>query len=487
MPPKKNSILNALENLNQSKPVQTKSLPSNSLFIAAIQTQQQDAQMKGALGRLRWVEHLLATNDPLLKLITTPTDDQDEDDPDLVYLQERRSLLEKRLTVVHRDHDKYLPAVAEFLSLSSRIIRRAYSAPQKSRLWLLIRWALLTGSNFGTAVGRCKYDPHAEKLLVQMLWGGMKVEAPLVYGNLCEPLCCAMYFLQLNGLLKRRLLRADEDLCQHKTQSGQDSTGKMTKDGQHKVCSRRILLFSISMEEFEVLEQPLLDEQCRRPFVEQMTSTGIIPQWFHKLLMDNVPSRYLSRDSSYAYPNRIHHRGLIISERQPFLATSPDGDVELGNVRLSQLYVDADGKECYDESEGADVPQRLLEIKCPSGMMPYPGIPEYYRCQIQGAMGLREIAHCDFAVYAPKTREIVVARYGFCQQYYETLVQELREFYFQQFIPALIGRFQGTIAQGECYASMEFTRDDLVDEGEQWALGHEEDNESEDLEDNLDE
>ncbi len=135
---------------------------------------------------------------------------------------------------------------------------------------------------------------------------------------------------------------------------------------------------------------------------------------------------------SFEYP------GLIVKQKHPWLAVSPDG---LPCVR--GLFF-------------------LLEIKCPSpykfngeykGALFYPEIPHYYFDQIQGIMGILGFEWCDFIVFTEHYTQI--RRFLFDEQYFFTvLFPKLHDFYMFEYLPRIVLKNMGLLREGELFPLM---------------------------------
>lgn len=98
----------------------------------------------------------------------------------------------------------------------------------------------------------------------------------------------------------------------------------------------------------------------------------------------------------------------------------------------------------------------LLEIKCPSvnkrtfyserhGNERF-GIPHYYYDQIMGICGLNHLPDAYFVVYLPDRTQI--QKYEFNPPYFDSLFKGMREFWFQEYLPAAIACAQGRLIVG---------------------------------------
>lgn len=134
-------------------------------------------------------------------------------------------------------------------------------------------------------------------------------------------------------------------------------------------------------------------------------------------------------EASYLYP------GLIICQKHPWLAVSPDG------------------LPCLHYADGTSV-RYLLEIKCPFAKKLYPHIPHYYFDQIQGIMAILKLPFCDFVVWTPTVTQI--RRYAFDPEYWKkVLYPRLHTFYFQEYLPRLILKQEGRLRPGELEPSLD--------------------------------
>jgi putative phage-type endonuclease len=126
--------------------------------------------------------------------------------------------------------------------------------------------------------------------------------------------------------------------------------------------------------------------------------------------------------------------GLVVSEKEPMLAYSPDGVVMF-----------------------ADGSKHLIEIKTPYSRKPYPAVPKMYDCQMQLGMHLLNLDSCFFVVYCglgeegkdddthiqaiPRNREFTEG----------TLLPALRTLFFRRYIPLLVCRDLGMLLEGQLH------------------------------------
>lgn len=147
----------------------------------------------------------------------------------------------------------------------------------------------------------------------------------------------------------------------------------------------------------------------------------------------HVKGQHPKNEMTHFYP------GLIICQKHPWLAVSPDG---LPCVRLH------DGKTI----------RYLLEIKCPFSKKLYPHIPHYYFDQIQGIMAILQLPYCDFVVWTPEVTQI--RRYNFDPDYWKkVLYPRLYNFYFNEYLPRLILKSEGRLKPGELEPSVQVSVD----------------------------
>lgn len=126
---------------------------------------------------------------------------------------------------------------------------------------------------------------------------------------------------------------------------------------------------------------------------------------------------------SFFYP------GLIICEKQPWLAVSPDG--------LPCLHYDFKTNVRF-----------LLEIKCPVKKNFYPHIPHYYYDQIVGLMSILQLPFCDFVVWTPEKTQI--RRFNANPDYWKkVLFPRLHNFYMNEYLPRLIMKEEGLLKHKE--------------------------------------
>lgn len=129
--------------------------------------------------------------------------------------------------------------------------------------------------------------------------------------------------------------------------------------------------------------------------------------------------------------------GLTVSIETPWLAMSPDGEIEV---------------QCFHQPPWApSVYYGLIEYKCPFRDRPYmnPSIPDYYFDQMQGQMAVDGKARfCDFVVWTSK--ELVVRRVAFNSDYWiKELFPALNRFYFDEFLPRLYFQSRNKLRTGE--------------------------------------
>lgn len=118
--------------------------------------------------------------------------------------------------------------------------------------------------------------------------------------------------------------------------------------------------------------------------------------------------------------------GLIVCQKEPIFAYSPDGIV---------LYKSSSSKD-------------LVEIKTPFNRKPYDLIPKSYFCQVQLGMYVLGLNRCLFVQYLGEGREdeteecikvVVIPRNEkFITQ---RLLPEARKFYFNRFVPMKLQQF----------------------------------------------
>lgn len=122
----------------------------------------------------------------------------------------------------------------------------------------------------------------------------------------------------------------------------------------------------------------------------------------------------------------VHCPGLVLHASLPWFGYSPDG-----------LIIEQDGQRI------------LLEIKCPFTKKLYPRIKMYYYDQIQFGMWMMNCAFCDFVVYTPNLTSI--ERFAYDEDYVQNfLVPRAQAFYFQKYLPLLLLKTRGALAQNRC-------------------------------------
>lgn len=135
-------------------------------------------------------------------------------------------------------------------------------------------------------------------------------------------------------------------------------------------------------------------------------------------------------EATFSYPN------LVKNVEAPWLAVSPDGLVQT--------------------SEGL----HLIEFKCPlrdTDEHPYAKhkycIPPYYFDQIQGIMGYYSdiqktpISCAWFVVW--QQHQTWIVKVPFDRAYWDALYIKLHAWYFDKYLPALVHKYNKTIAKGE--------------------------------------
>jgi putative phage-type endonuclease len=156
---------------------------------------------------------------------------------------------------------------------------------------------------------------------------------------------------------------------------------------------------------------------------------------FETFALSHAKKQNADDDMSFYYP------GLIICQKEPWLAVSPDGLPCIKNKKT--------GKNI----------RYLLEIKCPFTKKLYPHIPHYYFDQIQGIMGILQLPYCDFVVWTPEKTQI--RRYNFDSEYWtKVLYPRLHQFYFEEYLPRLILKKEGKLKQGELEPSLHIEKVD---------------------------
>jgi putative phage-type endonuclease len=149
----------------------------------------------------------------------------------------------------------------------------------------------------------------------------------------------------------------------------------------------------------------------------------VYEQFMEKYIAQQNPQDKIS----FFYP------GLIICQKHPWLAVSPDG---LPCLRMNS------------PNSNPKTIRFLLEIKCPFYKKLYPHIPHYYYDQIQGIMAILQLPYCDFVVWTPEKTQI--RRYNFDLSYWEkVLFPRLKQFYMDEYLPRLILKEEGKLKSGE--------------------------------------
>lgn len=141
-------------------------------------------------------------------------------------------------------------------------------------------------------------------------------------------------------------------------------------------------------------------------------------------LYEKFITKFSKKKCHFSYP------GLIICEKCPWVACSPDGLHQIGLIHM------------------------LLEIKCPFwtrrniNKAHYRSIPLHYFDQIQGAMGILNLPFCDFVTWSPKSFQ--VRRFNFDPVYWgQYMLPQLRKFYMEEYMPRLILKEDGILKHGQ--------------------------------------
>lgn len=146
--------------------------------------------------------------------------------------------------------------------------------------------------------------------------------------------------------------------------------------------------------------------------------------------------KYLDSNGKSDVSFKVSYPGLIICEKHPWIACSPDGLPLEGSLRF------------------------LLEIKCPFRGKIYPHIPHYYFDQIQGIMGLLQLPFCDFVVWTPTQTSI--RRYAFDKKYWcKVLFPRLKTFYMDEYLPRLLLKEEGVLKEDELEPAMHIDLEDV--------------------------
>lgn len=160
---------------------------------------------------------------------------------------------------------------------------------------------------------------------------------------------------------------------------------------------------------------------------------------------------------------------FVFAERKVLTKPQPDSYVII-NEDIPDPDPDADDTENVpssipDDVKMDDVVIACGEIKCPATGKLYcedpkhaatGGFPHYYYDQIQGIMALNNWPFCDVVVYTPTVT--TVQRFPADLAYWAELLDTLRMFYFDMFVPRLNARLAGRIKPGDIDEIMSIPR-----------------------------
>lgn len=82
-------------------------------------------------------------------------------------------------------------------------------------------------------------------------------------------------------------------------------------------------------------------------------------------------------------------------------------------------------------------------------------IPWYYYDQVQFVMGIMVLPATYFVVYLPDRTQVQVIRFN--KEYFSSLFNCLRDFYFQRYLPAAVMRMRGLLTEGQLPAEADLS------------------------------
>lgn len=249
---------------------------------------------------------------------------------------------------------------------------RAVRIEQGTTEWHLLRSNLITGSNFGSAVGNNRYK-KPDELLQNMIWP--QTESINAYGQ--------------------------------RAMAWGTSNESHVRD--YYVAYIRQLTFDHKRQWFD------LTSEFKLPEVVAQHIRELVPMTTLEKLINEV---YVHMKSYQHNDIEIFQVGFCISEQYPWCGGSPDGLI------------------CrYDSLLQRFILVGLLEIKCPFRGQFYPEIPPYYRDQIQGFMNLFDIPWCHFVTWI-SPGQMRIDHHPRDVHYWNTeLFPKLERFYFHRYLP----------------------------------------------------
>ncbi len=252
---------------------------------------------------------------------------------------------------------------------------RAVRIEQGSTEWHLLRSNLITGSNFGSAVGNNKYK-KPDDLLQTMIWPQTEV---------------------INAYGQRAM-----------------SWGTANE---------------ANVRDFYIAYIKQMSAEQRKKWFG-LTNEVHVNDEIKQVLRELIPMTTLERliNCVYVHMKQYEHNdieifqvGFCISEAYPWCGGSPDGLI------------------CrYDSLLGRFILVGLLEIKCPFTGKFYPEIPPYYRDQIQGFMNMFEIPWCHFVTWILPGHMRIDHHPCDTAYWTSYLFPKLEEFYFHRYLPRKI-------------------------------------------------
>ena len=302
---------------------------------------------------------------------------------------------------------------------------------QGSDAWLKARYGRLTASNFGAAAGN--HLPGAKKkLLKAMLWpethklSGFAAKFA-AYGTEHEAVARDVYTLdrQKNGAIGLRVWE----------------TGLLVSLEHGWLGSSPDFVVE---EASEAHERPIgnitNEHHCRAPYTILHASGA------RKFIADANLEAGVTEGPGAAMETTIGC-GEIKCPVEKGFGAAMETTIGCGEIKCPA-----------EKGSGATMKTTIGcgEIKCPATKMLYSqtekhnkyAFPEYYYDQIQGVMAINDWPWCDTVVHTPYVTEVV--RFYANPVYWKTdLFPKLERFYFNDFLPRLRLRTQGTLKRGE--------------------------------------
>jgi hypothetical protein len=197
--------------------------------------------------------------------------------------------------------------------------------------------------------------------------------------------------------------------------------------GHNKYASTRSLLKNLLWDDFKgnaATEHGTKCEPVAAQIYEKFVHLQVQQQ--QQQQQQQPPETFvpMSTDPTTKPGVEFYYPGLIVCQKYPWLAVSPDGLPCINGIRF------------------------LLEIKCPFNGKLYPFIPQYYYDQVQGIMGILKLPFCDFVVWTHRYTQI--RRIAFDVNYWrDFLFPQLQTFYMNEYLPRLILKQRGLLKKGE--------------------------------------